>query len=352
MRRSTTPISKITFAGIDYHKRFCVIALGDESGHFVSHHKVVNDESEIRRFFEKYPGVKCAVETSRGVEWFIDLLRSMQIDLKVCNTNKLKLIAETSLKTDKVDSKVLLELLARDYLPLVEFPTAEQRLLKERLRWRIGLMRQCTRLKLKIHALLDKENKGHTKLFTATGRSYLQRVQLHPDRRVTLDKHLSLLEECQKRLNSEDSWIDKAASKDPRCRRLMTIPGIGALSALLLVAEIGRVERFSRAEQLSNYFGLVPCEDSSGGKRRLGAITKEGNGEMRWLLIQDAWRAVATSPELRKRFAAISSRRGKNVAITAIARRLCEIVFNVLRTESEYSPERLATATPRLSFKV
>lgn len=342
MRKLTTSKSKITFAGIDYHKRFIVVALGDQNGNLVRHEKLANDEKGICDFFAQFPGIVCAIETSRGFEWLVDLLQDIGHEVKVCNARKAKLIAETSFKTDKIDAKVLMELLARNYIPVVAFGTPEQRLLKDRLRWRIHLMRSAVRLKLRIHALLDKENKGHPDPFSVAGREYLAQVRIHPARQEILDKHLALLDEYEQRLDHEMKWIIRTAKKDPRCQLLMSIPGVGPVSALVLTAEISDVSRFSRAEQIAKYFGLVPKEDSSGDRRRLGPITKEGSRLARWILIQDAWTAIRKDRELHNIFLRVSVRRGQKVAIVAIARRLAEIAFNVLRHGVPYSAKRVA----------
>ena len=134
---------------------------------------------------------------------------------------------------------------------------------------------------------------------------------------------------------------------NPDAQLLKTIPGIGDLSALTLLAELGDIRRFKRAEQVACYLGLVPREASSGGRRKLGSITKQGNSLVRWLLIQDAWQAIRYDHDLRLFFGRICIRRGRKIAIVAVARRLSEIAFNVLRHKNPYDPERLATGPAR-----
>jgi transposase len=148
----------------------------------------------------------------------------------------------------------------------------------------------------------------------------------------------------------ETKWIKSQARSNAAMKLLMTVPGIGALSALLLVARLGDIGRFKRAEQVSRYFGLVPSESSSGDRRRLGRISKEGCRLVRSTLIQDAWQAVRSNYDLRLRYNQIARRRGKNVAIVAIARKLAEITFCVLRDQSPYDPARLATGSARGAF--
>jgi transposase len=349
MGRSTTSNSVVTIAGIDYHKRFCVVALGDAQGNLVAQQKLINDEKVLREFFSQYPGMTCAVESSRAIEWFVDLLIELKLNVRVCNPRAVKLISQTSFKTDKRDSKTLMALVARNWLPQSYWPTSRERELRERLRWRTSLVRNCTRIKLQIHVLLDKEHKPFSgkDLFSKAGRKYLQEVELSAPRRQLLDKNLELLGQLELQIDAEQNWIDGQCKKDPRVKHLTTVPGFGNLSALMLIAELGDVSRFRRAEQVAAYVGFVPSEDSSADSRRLGRITKEGPALLRWLLVQNAWVAVETDWRFKYKFTDLCKRRGKKVAIVAIARRLAEIAYCILRDGVVYDPLRLTTGSAR-----
>lgn len=343
MASSTTSIEKITFIGIDYHKRFSVVTLGDQTGKVISQEKLINDEKLLRKFFSQFQGAKCAIESCRAFEWFVDLLRNLGLQVFVCHPKQVKLIAETAFKTDKRDSKVLMQLLAKDFLPLAYFATAEERALREQLRWRVSLVKNSTRIKLRIHALLDKEHKGWIKkdLFTSKGRKYIREVELSEPRRALVDKSMRYLEFIEEQLDVEEKWIKKQAKARDDARMLTSAPGIGSLSALVLIAELGDINRFRRAEQVPAYLGLVPKENSSADVRRIGRISKEGSNLVRWLLIQDAWRAIETDWHLRKKYDQIAKRRGRNVAVVAVARRLSEIAYCILRDKKPYDQQRL-----------
>jgi transposase len=349
MGRSTTSKSVVTFAGIDYHKKFSVVSLGDCNGNLLEQHKLINDEKLLIEFFSQFPGLACAVESSRAFEWFVDLLVDLGVRVHVCNPRQVKLIAQTAFKTDKRDSKVLMVLLAKNFLPESYMPTAKERELRERLRWRVSVVRSATRLKLRIHALLDKEHKGWTgkDLFKGAGRKYLQEVELSKPRRALLDKALELLAQLESQLDQEEDWISRQVRKNPQAKLLTTVPGFGNLSALTMVAELGDVTRFRRAEQVAAYFGLVPSESSSGDHRTLGRITKQGSPLVRWLLVQDAWIAVNSDWKFKNKFNQICKRRGKKVAIIAIARRLAETAYCILRDGVPYNPTRSDTGSAR-----
>jgi transposase len=346
MGRLTTSVRKVIFIGIDFHKRSSTVTLGDRDGNVVQQAKLINDEQILRKFFAEYRGAKCAVESSRAFEWLVELLMELGLEVVVCHPRQVKLIAETAFKTDKRDSKILMMLLAKDFLPTSYYATAEERALRERLRWRVQLVRTVTRTKLRIHALLDKEHKGWNKkeLFSKAGREYMAKVQLSGPRRALLDKAMRILNFVEGELDCEERWIAEEVKRRPDAQLLMTAPGIGQLSALVLIAELGNVSRFRRAEQVPAYLGMVPRESSSADVRRLGKITKQGSGLVRWLLVQDAWRAVETDWQLKMKFAQVSKRRGRNVAVVGIARRLSEIAYCILRDKKPYSAERLVKA--------
>lgn len=323
-----------------------MVSLGDEHGKVISIHRVVNDEHEIREFFRPFPGLKCAIESCRGYEWFIDLLKEIGLNVELCNAHEVKLIAHSRCKTDKVDSRILMELLAINFLPVCYQPSAEQRALRERLRWRCHLVRNATRLKLRVHALLDKENIGlkvSPNLSSIKGRELLRQVKLRsPGRQELLEKHLSLLDYFDLTINAEDAWINKTAKHNADAQLLMTIPGIGAFSALFLIAELGDITRFKRAAQVVNFAGLAPRVSQSGDFKRTGPITKAGSPLLRWILVQDAWMALRCY-EFRCHFASVSKRCGRHGAIVSVARKLLEVVYRVLRDKKPFDANLLGS---------
>jgi transposase len=329
----------VTFAGIDYHKKFSVVTLGDKAGNVISTHRLANDPLGITDFFEQFGPLTCAVESCRGYEWFVDHLKALGNTVYLSNPYQTKLIAQTRCKTDKIDSRIIMELLAIGFLPKCYLPTQEERELRERLRWRSHLVRCATRMKIKIKILLDKENLGETlkNPFTKAGRKALCRVELKSETRQRLLREcLELLEHHEGLVAVEDKWIQQTAELMPHAQLLMTIPGIGALSALVILAELGDVSRFKKAEQVVSYAGLAPSVYSSGGTHRFGKISKQGPSQLRWILVQDAWQAIRYSPELRLHYLTVMRRRGAQSAILSLARKLLKISYRVLREQKPY----------------
>lgn len=342
MKRCTTKsVNNAVFVGIDFHKRFSVVTLGDASGVVLQQTRLTNDEHEIRKFFLRHSGLTCAIENCRGNEWYIELLKRCGCEVKVSNSYAVRLIADSTKKNDKVDSRILMELLARDYLPVCYQPTREEKLLRERLRWRNKLVCSRTQYKNSAHSVLDKENKG------APLDSMKQRKQLYGsnrlsnERQLRLEKNLDVIEFLEQRLMEEESDLIRIGRGNPDVARLKSIPGIGDVSALMLAAELGDVSRFRTARQIGRYLGLVPRLYATSDTRRLGSITKQGSGLMRRVLVQDAWIAVKTSPVFLQRYSRIMKRRGKKVAIIAIARMIAEIAYRILRDKTTFDEKKM-----------
>jgi transposase len=337
---TTIKQNRAVFAGIDFHKRFSVVTLGDAGGKLLFQEKLLNDEQSIRKFFLQNAPLKCAIENCRGNEWFIELLKHCGCEVKVSNTYAVRLIADSKCKNDKIDSQILMELLAKDYLPTCYQPTLEERKLKEHLRWRTKLMRSRTQYKNTAHALMDKENKG-TSLKSRKLRSEIPEGQVSIERQERLKRNLGVIEFFEERLGSEDIELTKLAKANPDAELLKTIPGIGNISALMLIAELGDITRFKNAKRVGSYFGLVPRLYASSDTRRLGSITKQGSGLMRRILVQDAWIAIQKSKGFRQKYNAILKRRGKKIAIVAIARMIVEVAYRILRDKTEFKESKL-----------
>lgn len=347
MKRSTTLERVVTYAGIDYHKKFSMITLGDAEGRVILTEQVANDRESIKRFFADYSGVQCAVESCRGYEWFVDYLKELGLSVTLSNPYQTKLIAQSRCKTDKVDSRSIMQLLAIGFLPVCYQPTPEERKLRERLRWRAHLVRHATKMKIKIHALLDKENLGLgiPRLFNSNGRKFLYEVPLSEPRKVLLTEHMNLLEYYEDMVERENAWIHQTAQSIPEVQKLLTVPGIGELTGLMLFAEMGDVSRFKRASQVAAYFGMVPSVYSSANHRRLGGLTKQGSSLVRWVVIQAAWQGIRHCYQFRVHFNAVSRRCGRNAAIVSVARKMIQIAYRVLRDNKAFSADLVGPQT-------
>jgi transposase len=350
MPRHTTDKTKAKYAGIDFHKKTSVVAIGDKHGKLVDQVTLINENAIVERYFKEFVGLECVIESCRGYEWLIELLEELGHTVHMGDSRSIKLIAQTRCKTDKIDSKLLMELLAKDYLPKCYQPTAQERVLRELVRHRAQLVRTAVKHKLRIHAHLDKENKSIFNPFSLRGREKLRDVDLTPGRREQVDDEIEIIDYLELKVAEQDAKIKYIARTNPDVALLKTMPGFDVLTSIAFLAEVGDISRFRKADQVAAFLGLVPRVYSSGNTRRNGRITKCGSKLMRWMLVQSAWSAIRVSPNLRQCFSTISRRKGQKVAIVAVARKLATIGFHILKEKVEYKEALLDAGLDRAAF--
>jgi transposase len=259
----------------------------------------------------------------------------------VSNPMRTRAIADAKIKTDKVDAGVLAQLLAADYLPGVWQPDDSTRVIRRLVARRSHIVRQRTRLKNQIHAILQRNlvtGCPATDLFGNRGRAWLQQVLLPTEEREALDSNLRLFDLFGEELVVADRACAKAATGRDDVRRLMTVPGIDFAVALALVAAIGDIERFSSSQRLVSYFGLDPRVRQSGGQpTRTGLhITKVGRAHARGMLVEAAWAVARTPGPLRAFFERVRARRGPQIAAVALARKLAVLTWHLLTRGQDY----------------
>lgn len=354
MRKHTQVLSKdlasAKFCGIDFHKRTSVVAIGDSQGVLIAQETLVNDETIIRKYFEQFVGLECVVESCRGYEWLVELLENMGHTVQMGDSRSIKLIAVTRCKTDKIDSKILMELRAKEFLPTCYQPTATERLLRELVRHRAQLVRTAVKHKLRVHANLAKENKCIYAPFSLKGREQLKAVKLTDSRRQKVEDDLEVIDFLELKIAEQDAKVKYVARSNPDVTVLKTIPGFDVLTSIAFIAEVGDITRFRKANQVAAFLGLAPRVYSSGDSSRNGRITKCGSKLMRWMLVQSAWAAIRSSPNLRASYGQISRRRGQKPAIVAIARKLATIAYHVLKEKAAFNERMLDAGLDRAVF--
>jgi transposase len=245
----------------------------------------------------------------------------------------------------------LAQLLRADLIPMAHVPTRDARRLKNILRQRLFLVRIRTMVKNRIHTLLDRNHVDvprFSDLFGRAGSRYLSALELPAREGNLLHSHLGLLDTLKTQIKETEGWLADSMSKDRRVGLLQTIPGLGVILATLVALEIDDIRRFPSPSKLSAYAGLVPSVHSSGGKTYYGRILPFSNKHLRWAMIEAAWAALGHSPYCRAYYERLRRRKHPNVAITALARRLLEIVHAVLTEDRAYQerpvPVRLTPA--------
>jgi transposase len=325
--------------GVDPDKRSSQIAVLTEDGE-VAQQRLPNDVPGLEKFFAQLPPhTPIAIEASGTWWWLVDLLERLGHDPILSNPKQTKAIAAARLKNDRVDAERLALLLRGDLLPTVWIPPAALREARELVRHRIQLVWLRGVIRNRLQAMLARRN-----LHPTSGKSWLtQRGQRELQGLPLTDTPGRIREDCATLLPTLDAQIRRLDAellagwgRDPRVQRLTTIPGIGPFIAIVLVLELGDLQRFAHAKQVASYVGLTPRVRASAGRVRVGHISKEGDRLLRWVLVLAATQAIRRPGPLRTWFHAVKKRRGKRVARVALARRLAEIVFHVWKHECDY----------------
>lgn len=255
------------------------------------------------------------------------------------NPLRTRAIADAKIKTDKVDARVLAQLLAADFIPEVWVPDAATRALRRRIAHRRALVQQRTRLRNQIHAALIREllSPAFSDLFGRAGRQWLATVALSAEERLQVDSDLRLHDVLETEIAQSEGALAEAALASEDARLLMTISGVGPVTALALCALIGPIARFVRPNKLVGYLGLDPRVRQSGERSAwTGHISRQGQAHARGLLVEAALGAVDSAGPLRAFYLRVRARRGPQVAAVAAARKLAVIMWHLLTKRREY----------------
>jgi len=320
--------------GIDLHRKRSHVAALDERGGELFSRRIVNDPDVFVALLDGLDGEsKIALEATYGWEWLADLLEDHGYELHLAHPLRTKAIASARVKTDAVDARTLAHLLRADLLPESYVAPRELRDLRDLLRQRVVLTQMRTALKNRVHALIARQGiqRAHADLFGPGGRRFLDDLELRPDPRARLGTLLRLIADFDREIDALAREIDRRAKHDPRVDVLCQIYGIGRYLGMLIVAEIGAIERFPSARHLCAWAGLTPTVRSSDARTRLGHISGLGSKALRWALVEAAQKACQGGGPLRQDFERIAKRRGRKIAKVAVARKILTLCYYGLR---------------------
>ena len=327
------------YYGFDIHKKYSVFTCMDEQGQILRRGRVDNTPEALVGAVAPSGGQgKVVIETTGNWAYVYDTLEPWVSEVVLAHSLRVKAIAAAKVKTDRIDGDTLAHLLRADLVPTAYVPSQEVRDQRDWLRSRSAVVRMGTQLKNRIHALLAKDglSSPYKDLFGKAGRKWLADLELRPTHRQILDRYLSLLDALQADIRVTTAAVGRQARQDHQAKLLMTIPGIGPLSALLFLAEVGEVRRFPTARQLVSYAGLAPRVRSSGGKTHLGHITKEGSVWLRWVFTEAATSVIAQPGPLSTFYQEVRQRHGSQTAAIALARKLLTIAYAVVKKGVPY----------------
>ena len=330
--------------GVDYHPSFQQMAfLVEETGE-CGERQLNHSEGEAERFYRglhaRAVHVRVGMEATGYSRWFERLLAELGFELWIGDPAEIKTRRVKKQKTDRKDAQLLLRLMREDTFPKIWVPSPENRDLRQLLWHRHRLVQMRTRIMNQLQAIAMNEGKRKkTKLWSVQGRAELEKLALAPWTSRRRQELLELLDRINPVIEELTKAAEQEARKRPEVVRLMTHPGVGFLTALAYVLIIGTPERFHCGKQIGTYVGMIPSEDSSAGKQRLGHISKQGSSLLRFLLVEAAQAAARVNRAWRRRYIRLAVRRHKNIAKVAMGRKLAVRLYWMWRNGCEYSPE-------------
>ena len=323
--------------GCDFHPRFQQIAFIDqETGEYGE--RRLNHAEEAEQFYRSLAGtgVRIGAEATGNFRWFRRLMQELGHEFLLGDASAIRASCPRKQKTDKRDARHILSLLVEDRFPAVWQPPMENEQLRQLLMHRCRVVRMRTRVKNQLDSMAKDEGVLSSRVWSPKRRCEIEAMPLpgwYGHRRADL---LGLLDGLDKQIRPLDKAVCEAAEGNAEACLLMTHPGVGPIVSLAYVLTIGDWRRFPRGKQVGSYLGLIPAEESSGGKRRLGHISKQGSTLLRWLLVEAAVPAQRHDASWHRQYVRLSMTKHHGVAKVAIAHKLAVRLYWMLRSAQNY----------------
>ncbi len=324
--------------GVDLHARQQTIAmLNAETGELVEK-TLYHEGDQVRQFYAALPSpVLMGIEATGSMHWFLKLMEELGIDCQVGHPAKIRAAEPRKQKHDRRDAALQLKLLVENRFPSIWMPSTELQDLRVLLKHRHQWVRMRTRVQNTLQAIaLSNGLRRGSSLWSQAGQARIASLPLAPyaaDRRTELQ---ALYRKLHEQIDKLDERVRDQAFQRPGAKRLMTHPGVGPVTALATDVFLGDPTRFADGKALASYVGMIPSEDSSAGRQRLGALSKQGNPLLRFLWCEAAMHAVRQDPELKRFYRRKLQQKGLGKARVAAARKLGIRLYIMLRDEIDY----------------
>jgi transposase len=335
------------YVGIDVHKKQNVATVVNEKGVVVQHTTMLNTDKALDKFLEWFPAnTKFALEACSVWEPVYDFIESKGFDVSLIHPKRTRLIAESRVKTDKIDATIIAQLLRVDMIHKSYVPDKGVRKLRFLVRHRRALVSTRIQIKNRIHAILAREGITHelTDLFGKQGMLVLNNIPLRNENRFAINHNLELLEEINQKIKETNEYIETRSKDIKEIETLKTIPGISTYSAMVIYAEIADIKRFSNWKKLCGYSGLTSSVHQSGDTERYGNITKEGSKMLRWILIQCVKKTSRKPNGIQRFYLKILQKKGPKKATVAAARKLLVYIYIMLTQNKTFQELRVNSA--------
>ena len=331
------------FMGIDQHKKYSQLTVVDEIGEVVEEKRLLHADKEgMLNYFKSFSPdeTKVTLEATGSWYWLVDLLDEANLHNKIlAHPYKTRIIADSKIKTDSIDSELLAQLTRGGLIPQSFIAPQEIRSLREELRYRIALVKIRSSLKCRIQSILEREGittPDITDLFGKKGVIWLKALKLPGALYQTFNGYLSLIENLTTLIEVTNKSIKSKVQESSDAKLLLTIPGVGFFTSYLILCEAVDIHRFLTPNKFASYIGIVPSINQSGNFSHTGQITKQGNKYLRWALIESAQKAIAKDGYLKAFYQKISYKKNKQKAKVAVANKLAHAIWAVLTYKQVY----------------
>ncbi len=327
--------------GCDFHPSVQQIAFIDaETGECGERRLAHCAEAEqfYRELKRRGVSVRVGIEATGQSRWFERLLAQLNFELWIGHAAQIRAKQVRKQKNDRKDAEHLLKLMLKDDFPRIWAPSPENRDIRQLVWHRHRLVQMRTRVMNQLQAIALNEGVRRKRgLWTRKGRAQLESLTLSPWTSRRRQELLDLLDRLDPSIDELTKAVEQEGARRPEVKRLQTHPGVGPVTALAYVLVLGTPDRFACGKQVGSYLGLIPCEDSSADHWRLGHISKQGNGLLRYLLVQAALSATHTDQDWHRQYARLAILKNHAVAKVAMARKLAVRLFWMWRRGWDYS---------------
>ena len=334
------------FVGADLHKKTITLCVLEEDAgrklKMVTRRRLpCSEPDQITGFLRELGPCELVVEATIGFDWFAALAERVCRRVVIAHPSKLRIIAESTRKTDKIDARILAEFLANDMIPEAWRPSPRVRQHRTLVRYRHKLTRRSTSIKNSIRGILTRYNADRSDLFTRAGWQAALQFDLHEAERWVLKALKEQLGDVACRLKEADERLHQFAASAPLFEQesraaLATMPGVGVVTIDTVLAELGDWRRFKNGDAVVAFAGLDPGVRSSDDTRHNLRLTKAGSPLLRWIMIQLAQRLKRSTTRWRRMYDKLERRIGNKKATCAIARRLLLTMYAMLRDGRAY----------------
>jgi len=329
------------YVGVDLHKEQSWFYVMNSTGKRISSKSISNKISVLKEYFETIPRpFKLAVESTYNWYFLVDLAEQYAEEVFFANSYELKAFAKRNKKTDKIDAKLIADVLRKGYLPTVYIADKQTRSIKESLRYRMNLVKDRSKAIFRLKALLDKLGLQATGDFTTDKALYnIEFTDIPLEYQVIVEKYIEQLKWYRIKLYEYRKELEKIVTLDQDMLNLMTIPGVSFFSAALIKTTIADVSRFRNFNRLCAYAGLAPRVSQSANVTRHGPLSKNRCKHLQWILIENVIHFIKAMPNISRKHDRIKQRKGYNTAKVASARDMLKIIYHVLQEQRPFYRE-------------